>query len=170
MGVLELFNIGDYIVHGRNGVCKIEDITHIDISGADKKQLYYVLSPMKTPGSKIFFPVDSDKVIMRAVVTKEEAENIVKSIESIEPAWIENERQRELKYKEAIGTCDCIQWISIIKTLYLRNQERLEQGKKITFVDDRYYKEAKQNLYDEFSIALGIDKDEVEDYIEQHMK
>lgn len=165
-----MFNIGDYIVHGRNGVCKIEDITHIDISGADKKQLYYALSPMKSPGSKVFFPVDSDKVIMRAIVTKEEAENIVKAIETIEPAWIENERQRELKYKEAIGTCDCIQWISIIKTLYLRNKERVEQGKKVTFVDDRYYKEAKQNLYDEFSIALGIGKDEVEDYIIQHIK
>lgn len=165
-----MFSVGEYIVHGRNGVCKIEDITHIDVSGADKKQLYYVLSPLKTPDSKVFFPVDSDKVITRPVVTKEEAEKIIESIESIEPTWIENERQRELKYKEAIGTCDCLQWISIIKTLYLRNQERLEQGKKITFVDDRYYKEAKQNLYDEFSVALGIAKDEVESYIEKHIK
>lgn len=170
IGVLNLFNIGDYIVHGRNGVCKIEDITHIDISGADKNQLYYTLSPMKNPGSKVFFPVDSTKIITRAVVSKEEAQKIVESIESIEPTWIENERQRELTYKEAMGSCDCVRWISIIKTLHLRNEERILQGKKITFVDDKYFKEAKDNLHEEFSIALGIDKEKVEDYILEHIK
>lgn len=165
-----MFKIGDYIVHGRNGVCKVEDITHIDISGADKNQLYYTLVPMKSVGSKIFYPVDSNKVIMRSVVTKEEAEDIVAEIKEIEPMWIENDRQRELKYKEAIGSCDCQQLICIIKTLYERNKERVAQGKRITYVDDKYLKEAKENLYDEFSVALGIDKDDVESYIQKHIK
>lgn len=107
-----MFKIGDYIVHGRNGVCKVVDITHIDISGADKNQLYYTLVPMKSADSKI----------------------------------------------------------CIIKTLYARNQERISQGKRITYVDDRYLKEAKQNLNDEFSIALGIKPTEVEKYIEEHIK
>ena len=44
-----MFNKGEYIVHGRKGVCKVEDITHLDIDGADKKSLYYVLIPMKNP-------------------------------------------------------------------------------------------------------------------------
>ena len=38
-----MFEIGEYIVYGVKGVCRIEDITHIDISGADKDRLYYVL-------------------------------------------------------------------------------------------------------------------------------
>ena len=37
-----MFEIGEYIVYGVKGVCRIEDITHIDISGADKDRLYYV--------------------------------------------------------------------------------------------------------------------------------
>ena len=49
-----MFKIGDYVVHGRNGVCKVVDITHIDISGADKNQLYYTLIPMKSEDSRIF--------------------------------------------------------------------------------------------------------------------
>ena len=69
-----MFNIGDYIVHGRNGVCKVVDITHIDMSGADKDKLYYALVPMKSEDSKIFYPVDSDKVVMRPIVTKKEAD------------------------------------------------------------------------------------------------
>lgn len=165
-----MFKVGEYIVHGRNGVCKVEDITHIDISGADKDQLYYTLVPVKSIGSKIFYPVDSDKVVMRSIVTKKEAEHIVKEINDIKPMWIENERQRELKYKEAISSCDCEQLICIIKTLHQRNNERMAQGKRATYVDDKYLREAKQNLHDEFAIALGLDRDKVEDYIYEHIK
>lgn len=32
-----MFEKGEYIIYGRNGICKIEDITHLDISGVDKK-------------------------------------------------------------------------------------------------------------------------------------
>lgn len=165
-----MFKVGEYIVHGRNGVCQVEDITHIDISGADKNQLYYTLIPVKSSESKIFYPVDSDRVVMRSIVTKKEAENIVEGINDIKPLWIENERQRELKYKEAISSCDCEQLICIIKTLYQRNNERMAQGKRATYVDDRYLREAKQNLHDEFAIALGLDRDEVEDYIYEHIR
>ena len=125
---------------------------------------------MKSADSKIFYPVDSNKVMMRSVLSKEEAKNIVSAIGDIEPMWIDNDRQREEKYKEAIGSCDCQKLICIIKTLYARNQERISQGKRITYVDDRYLKEAKQNLNDEFSIALGIKPTEVEKYIEEHIK
>lgn len=163
--VLELFKVGDYIVHGRNGVCKVVDITHLDMSGVDKDQLYYALVPMKSEDSKIFYPVDSDKVVMRSVVTKDQAKDLVSEIKDIEPMRIENDRQREAKYKEALVSCDCKQLICIIKTMYARNKERIGKGKRITYVDDRYLKEAKQNLNDEFSIALGIEPREVEKYI-----
>ena len=96
-----MFKVGDYIVHGRNGVCKVVDITHLDMSGVDKDQLYYALVPMKSEDSKIFYPVDSDKVVMRSVVTKDQAKDLVSEIKDIEPMRIENDRQREAKYKEA---------------------------------------------------------------------
>ncbi len=168
--MFKLFKVGDYIVHGRNGVCKVMDIIHIDISGADKNQLYYTLIPMKSEDSKIFYPVDSDRIVMRSVLTKEEAENIMSEIKDIEPMWIDNEKKREAQYKEAISSCDCEKLICIIKTLYERNTERIAQGKRITYVDDRYLKEAKRNLHDEFSIALGIDREEVEKYIREHIE
>ena len=89
----------------------------------------------------------------------------ISEIKDIEPMRIENDRQREAKYKEALVSCDCKQLICIIKTMYARNKERIGKGKRITYVDDRYLKEAKQNLNDEFSIALGIEPREVEKYI-----
>ena len=113
-----MFNKGEYIVHGRKGVCKVEDITHLDIDGADKKRLYYVLIPMKNQDSKVFYPTDNDKIPMRTIHTKDQVEEIVEHINEIEPIWIDNERQREYKYKEVIGSCDCKQLIGIIKTLH----------------------------------------------------
>lgn len=65
-----MFNKGEYIVHGRKGVCKVEDITHLDIDGADKKSLYYVLIPMKNQDSKVFYPTDNDKIPMRTIIPK----------------------------------------------------------------------------------------------------
>ena len=165
-----MFKIGEYVVHGRNGVCKITDIAHIDIDGVDKEQLYYILVPIHLEESRIYHPVGSDRVVMRPVLTKKELEQIVAGVPDIEPIWIENERQRETKYKEAINSCDCRQWISVIKALYERNQERMAQGKRITFVDDKYMKEAKKNLYDEFSVVLNISQDDVEEYIANHIK
>lgn len=160
-----MFNKGEYIVHGRKGVCKIEDITYLDIDGADKKSLYYVLIPMKNQESKVFYPTNNDKIPMRAIHTKNQVEEIVEHINEIEPIWIDNERQREYKYKEVLGSCDCKQLIGIIKTLHKRGKSRLAHGKKITYVDEKYLREAKEVLYDEFSLALDMDKLQVEKYI-----
>ena len=33
-----MFEIGEYVVCGAKGVCQIRDITHIDMSGADKEK------------------------------------------------------------------------------------------------------------------------------------
>lgn len=164
-----MFSVGDYIVHGRNGVCKVEDITHIDVSGADKNKLYYQLVPMKSEDSKIFYPVDSDKVVMRAILSKSEVENLLEGIKDIEPVYIENDRQREAVYKEAIASCDCRKLIEIIKTLHIRERERMAEGKRMTFIDDKYLKEAKNNLHEEFSIALGMEKILMEDYIKKYI-
>ena len=38
--IRRMFEIGEYVVCGAKGVCQIRDITHIDMSGADKEKLY----------------------------------------------------------------------------------------------------------------------------------
>ena len=32
-----MFEKGEYIIYGRSGICKIEDITHLSISGIDQR-------------------------------------------------------------------------------------------------------------------------------------
>ncbi|MCI9546988.1 MAG: CarD family transcriptional regulator [Lachnospiraceae bacterium] len=164
-----MFKIGDFIVYGHNGICRVEDITHLDMSGVDKDRLYYVLLPMNTKGGKVYSPVDSNKIQTRKMLTEQEAHALIDEIPEIEQLWITNDKLREEQYKEVVKGCDCRQWIRIIKTLYLRKEERLAQGKKVTSIDEHYLKLAENQLYGELSIVLGMKKGEMEDFIVQRV-
>lgn len=165
-----MFEVGEYIVYGVKGVCRIEEITHIDISGADKERLYYVLSPVGGGNGKIYAPVDNKKVTMRKIITREEANRLIEELPQIELLWVPDDKQREATYKEALSTCDYRAWVSIVKTLYLRKQERVAAGKKITALDERYMRTAENELYSELSLTLGVPKAEMEDYIKERLE
>lgn len=160
-----MFEKGEYIIYGTSGVCKIEDITTMNMASVPSDKLFYVLSPSSQKGGKIFTPVDNQKTIMRRVLSEEEASKLIGEIPDIKELWITNEKMREEKYKECMRTGDCRDWIKIIKTLYLRKQQRNAQGKKITATDERYLRMAEDYLYSELEIPLGIPKAEMEDYI-----
>ena len=37
-----MFEKGEYVVYGSKGVCRIQEISHVDIPGVDQKRLYYI--------------------------------------------------------------------------------------------------------------------------------
>lgn len=160
-----MFDIGDYIVYGNNGICQIEDITHPDVAGADQSRLYYVLIPEKTKESRLFCPADNCRVVLRKIITAEEAQAIMQEVKSLEPLEILNERQRDECYKNTIKSCDLRQDVKMIKTLLARKKEREEIGKKITATDERYLKQAQECLFSELAIATGKAKEDIRDYV-----
>jgi CarD family transcriptional regulator len=159
-----MFEKGEYIIYGTSGVCRVEEITEMkDFNG--ELRPYYVLAPSSQKGGKIFTPVENARTPMRRIMTRDEAEELIDRIPGIQELWITNEKQREELYKGCMKTCDCGEWIRIIKTLYLRRVERTARGKKITSVDERYLKMAEDYLYSELELVLGIPKNRVEQYI-----
>lgn len=165
-----MFEKGDYIVYGASGVCKIEDITTMNMEGVSKDRLYYVLSPLSQAGGRIFTPVDNQKTLIRGIVNEEQAAKLIEEMSEIETPWIVNDKQREEHYKTCMRSCDCREWIRIIKTLYMRRIERQTQGKKITSTDEKYLKMAEEALYSELSIPLGIPKADFVDYIAKRIE
>lgn len=164
-----MFDVGEYIFYGNTGVCKVAEIKKMSVdAGTDK--LYYELEPVYDKGRKVYTPVGNPKVIMRKILTAKEADALIDKVKEIDTLQIQNEKQREEKYKEAIRTCDCEEWVRIIKTLYLRGKTRQAEGKKITSSDAKYMHLAEENLYGELSIALKIPKNEVENFITQRVK
>ena len=163
-----MFQVGEYIVCDHNGVCQVLAIT--EMPELKKDVLYYQLEPVYSRGSRIFVPVDSNKLVMRRVFTEEEVETLLKEIPSIETIWISNEKKREEQYREVARKYDCREWVKIIKTIYLRKRNRRMEGKKTTYIDEKYMKLAEENLYGEISIPLKISPDRVERFIRDRIE
>ncbi len=164
-----MFEKGEYVVYGSKGVCWIQDITNIDIPGADQKRLYYIMHPVQNSEQTVYLPTDSTKAIIRRVMTKEEANQLIQEIPSIEHLEVPNEKQREASYRQALNRCSGRSWISILKTLNKRKEERQAAGKKVTALDERYLRVTEQELYGELSVVLGIEKENMHDYIQERI-
>lgn len=165
-----MFKKGDYVVCGNNGICKVTDVTTLNMASAPKDRLYYILKPVYSESSTVYIPVDNHKVSIRAALTAEETHELIAKIPSLELVWVENEKQRELTYKECLKQNTCEDYVRIIKTLYLRKQDRLAKGQKIIGLDERYLKQAEDFLYGELAIALGIEKQGVQTYITEEIE
>jgi len=165
-----VFKKGEYVVCGNKGVCAVEDVTTLDISGVDKKREYYILKPVYMAGSTVYVPVDTSKEAMRGVLTREEADRLISSIPDIPLITITNDKLLEQEYKGCMKTNSCEELIRIIKTIYLRKQKRLEAGRKVTAVDSKYFRLAEDTLYGELAISLDMSRNEVEAYITGEME
>ena len=156
-----MFKVGDYVIYGNAGVCRVEDIGPLSIGSKDKD--YYTLVPVYGRNSRLYTVVDSDKVVIRPIMTKEESDALIDEMEDIDTLWIGDEKRREEIYKETMKTCDCKAWVQIIKTLYLRKLDRLAKGKKVTSSDERYLHIAENILFGEMSLPLQLTVKEVEE-------
>ncbi|MCI8586549.1 MAG: CarD family transcriptional regulator [Lachnospiraceae bacterium] len=165
-----MFEKGEYIIYGRSGICKVEDITYLNIAGADKKRRYYVLAPLNIKGNRVYFPVDKKDANARRLITRQEAWALLDEMQDIQEIWITNEKLREDSYKQALNSCDYRQWVAIIKTLYNRRKARVSQGKKIGATDERYLKLTEDALYGELAFVMGKEKNEMEPFIIRYME
>lgn len=160
-----MFKVGDYMVHENSGICIVEEITKLTMPGAQNSRMYYVLLPIYTRGSKVYSPVDNTKVIMRGVISIEDAKKLLSELPQMEMLQTEELERGEDPYKEALHSCDCRIWARMVKSLYKKRNRRIQQGKKLASSDEKYLKQAKEYLCQELAIVLESTETEVEKYI-----
>lgn len=165
-----MFGIGEYVVCGNKGVCTVEQITTLDISGVDKAKMYYILKPVYASSSTVYVPVESAMSSMRPILTFREASELVENIPEIPLLEIANEKFAEQSYKECLKSNDCRKWVQIIKTISERKQKRLLAGRKETALDSKYFKLAEEQLYGELAVALKMERSLVCSHIENIYK
>ena len=166
----DMFKIGDYVAHYKEGVCQVVDIGKISLSCSDNEKEYYTLKPIYDKDGTVYTPVENKKNQIREVITKQEAETLIAQLGDIEQLTVTDEKKREGLYKEAMLKNQCREWIVIIKTSYERKMERLSRGKKVTHVDDRYLGIAEKFLCGELAVALEMSREEVKGYLSSQMK
>ena len=165
-----MFQKGQYVIYGSKGVFEVLDITTVQQEGIPADRLYYLLHPLNVKENKVFTPVESRKTVLRPLISRQQAEELISEMPQIEELAIPNEKAREQIYKDCLRTGDCREYIRIIKTLYRRKMARVANGKKITTTDERYLKQAEDALYSEFAVLFSVSRDEVPQVIDEKLK
>lgn len=165
-----MFSIGDYMVYGINGVCLVQDIC---ASPFDKKdtRTFYLLKPLgASSGSVIYTPTDNEQVPMRPLMTKEQAEGLIGRMSELEPLEIPSEKMRRDLYRQAMHSCDPEQYVRLIKTVYHRRMDMMQQHKRLSETDSDFERNAKLSLYHELSVVLDVQFGEVEQYLIERLQ
>lgn len=166
-GESNMFSIGDYIVYGGEGVCRVENIGPVPVAHMDQSKEYYTLTPLYHAGV-IYAPTDTS-VRMRAALNEREARALIHSIPGM-PANYELPSAPKLvaaAYKSYLQTYDCVNLMHLIRMIYARREEAATLGRSFGQTDDRYFRRAKELLYGELALALDIPVDKVERTIER---
>lgn len=160
-----MFDKGMMLVHPTYGVCEVVHIGKIEMKNVKDDRLYYTLVPLYDTKSKLFIPAEKVNSDLRPVMSRENALKLVENLPEIEPIVVQNEKEREKLFKDMIRSGSCEDISRIIKTLYQRKKARLAAGKKAVSLDEKYLFIAREQLYGELAVSLGIEKGGVEDYI-----
>lgn len=154
-----MFKENQYVLY-KHDVCKITNIKKNSNSNKD----YYVLVPITDESLKIEVPLDNSLGNIKKLITKDKIKELIKEIPNIKPINI-NSKMIDGIYKSLLDDGSYESLIKIIKTAYLINKERSDNGKKIRDKDDQYFKLAEKYLYNEISVVLGMSYDETKQYI-----
>lgn len=107
---------------------------------------------------------------MRPILTKDQIEELLLSPDIANNVWIPDENVRKQRYRELINSGDRVALISMVKSIYRHKEMLIPQGKKLHICDENFLRDAKGLLNAEFSIVLGINQEDVGDYIQKSIK
>ena len=102
---------------------------------------------------------------MRKALSSDEIYRLIRTMPDKALIWIDNDNLRKEKYRNILKGSDRTELISLIKTLYLHQQEQQQKGRKLHNADEQIFAEAEKILYEEFAYVLHIDRDQVLPFI-----
>lgn len=159
-----MFSRGDRVLYGARGVCDIVDI-EVKPVGAVQTE-YYVLKPVGQPDAKYYVPTQNPAAVakLRPILSQQELESLLRGTDT-DQAWIEDENQRKLRYRQLLDCGDRAALVSMVHSLYKHKDAQLAAGRKFHLCDENFLKDAQKLLDSEFSLVLNIEQDEVRQYV-----
>ncbi|MCR5804543.1 MAG: hypothetical protein K6G47_09805 [Clostridia bacterium] len=161
------FNIGDNVVYGGNGVCKITEIKKMSFFNEAPKD-YYVLQPLFTKQASVMYvPLDSEVMVnkLRPVIDKDEAMSLIKSLPDNNIDWIDDKNLRKDTYNSIVTKGTRKEIMGVIKAVLTRQAELSSEGKRLNMQDEKTLVDAESRMNAELALALDMDPEEVPDFI-----
>ena len=141
----------------------MDAISKTDFSDNDK--LYYRLIPKFESNRTISIPVDTNKVMMRDIMTKGEAQNFILSWPYVKCRGYKNDKERPQIYKQIFQSGSCTELAAMIKEITQMEQSRKSKGRVLNIREKVGVNNARRLLFGELAAALDICPDTVPGYI-----
>lgn len=166
-----MFEPGDVVVY-QHRVCEVASIREAYFEGRD----YYELHALFENRLKLFVAVDDiDGSDVRPVMGRKDALAFIDAMADIDPIdeasmdggdtpTLRGRRIKE-EYERLFKDGAPEDLVPIIKSVRQHVAAREKSGRHITAVDKKFSDMAQRVLHDELSVALGIDRDDVEAFI-----
>lgn len=163
-----MFAVGDRVLYGTMGVCTIEDICKMDVSNVIQE--YYLLVPHYVPNSKIYAPVENNKVEMRQLLSKRQAHQLIESLPTIKPFSAKQEKQEFYDLcRSTIRSGDSAELAKLLKTLHSRKRTGELEKKSISLAEKDFFDKAEMILHGELASVIDIPIEDVAGYIENQV-
>ena len=151
-----MFNKGDKVIYGQTGVCVVEDIAQRELI-KNVKRLYYKLKPIYQQNNIIYAPAQSDKVFIRSIISKEEAEELISKMPDIYKAALECEDTDGEENKPT--TCEELAAVAV--KIHRKKRAAKNAHRRLGFTDEKNLEHAEEMLFGELAEVLELDINEI---------
>lgn len=159
------FDIGEYVVYGHSGVCRIEEKVTREFDG--QKHDYFLLKLVPDNNSTLFVPCDNEMLLsnMRYPLTRDETDSLLSEVDEQKVEWIEDKRERGSYFRTIMQDGNPKQLLRTIRCIYLKKQELINKNKALPGADEKMLQDCERLISNEFSYSLGIETGKVSEYI-----
>lgn len=158
-----MYQIGEYIVHPGQGVCKVDEIV------SEPQETYMLLPVSSRNPLRISFPVASEDRL-RPVLSAAEAQQLIDEYPEMVPdSYTERSMALEEEhFKNTIRRGTCRDSVRVVKTFRQRIADVKARNKKPPVAYERILKQASERSLAELAVALQMTPDDVRVLFEQH--
>ena len=160
-----MFKINDSVIHCREGLSTI--VSTSNMNGKD----YFLVSVNRNSGETIYVPVDTASSIIRPLMNKKEADELLLYIKKIKKEFNTNTKQRRDAYKKMLSSGSVKEIAYLYRQLYFYEKIGGENNTEIKLgpVDIDMLSYAQNMLMDEFALTFNVKREEVKDFIEKRI-
>lgn len=165
------YKVGEYVVYGSNGICKISEIKNMTLSPIIGERNYYVLEQINAKMSTIYVASDNEALCakMRYVLSEKEILDILHGVKENSISWINDRKTRSQEFYNILHNGSHEELLLMIRCIYLKGRELSEGGKRLSDSDSGILHSAEKIVREEFAFALGVDGEKVGEFIRREL-
>lgn len=157
-----MFATDDVIVYGIAGLCKVIGYGKSPIPG-DSRNCYQLrpLHAVEGMGSLIHTPIEGGTVAIRNLHSRDELLKLAENARNAPPFRCDSERQKRERYKQALASCDFMEFLSILHSVEHRREQFASIGKRLSDTDERYAQRAADAIFAEACLVMDCKREKI---------